>query len=310
MASDALSGAAYRSLTGLHLLLTYQCNYECEHCFVWGGPSQTGTMTDEVVEHILDEAAAAGTIRWIYFEGGEPFLYCETLCNGVRMARERGFRTGIVSNASWATSEAEALEKLAPLAGLVEDLSVSDDAYHGSRDVLRYPELARSAAQQLGIPVGTISVAEPGATQVAGTAGKLPAGESAVLYRGRAAELLAPRVAGVAWDRFDCCPWEELQAPERVHVDPYGNLHVCQGISIGNLLQRSLKDILAGYDPEAHPIVGPLLAGGPSELARRYELPHRAEYADHCHLCYECRRALRPRFEEQLTPDQMYGYRS
>ena len=148
-------------------------------------------------------------------------------------------------------------------------------------------------------------MAEPEATQVAGAAGKLPAGESAVLYRGRAAELLAPRAVGVAWDRFDTCPWEELQAPERVHVDPYGNLHVCQGISIGNLLRRSLKDILADYDPEAHPIVGPLLAGGPSELVRRYELPHRAKYADHCHLCYECRGALRLRFEEQLTPDQM-----
>jgi MoaA/NifB/PqqE/SkfB family radical SAM enzyme len=307
MASDALADTASKSLIGLHLLLTYECNYECEHCFVWGGPSQKGTMTEEVVEHILAEAAATETVQWIYFEGGEPFLYYETLCNGVREARERGFKTGIVTNAYWATSEAEAIDKLTPLAGLVDDLSVSDDNYHGSREGLRYPELARSAAQKLDIPIGVISVAEPEATQVAGAAGKLPAGESAVLYRGRAAELLAPRAVGVAWDRFDTCPWEELHAPERVHVDPYGNLHVCQGISIGNLLHRSLRDILADYDPEAHPIVGPLLAGGPSELVRRYELPHRAEYADHCHLCYECRGALRFRFEEQLTPDQMYG---
>ena len=32
-------------LTGLHLLLTYQCNLECDHCFVWGSPWQSGTMT-------------------------------------------------------------------------------------------------------------------------------------------------------------------------------------------------------------------------------------------------------------------------
>ena len=306
MSPDGVTRAASQSLTGLHLLLTYECNYECDHCFVWGGPSQKGTMTEDVIEHILAEAAAAG-IRWIYFEGGEPFLYYETLCNGVRMARAGGFKAGIVTNAYWATSEAEAIERLAPLAGLVDDLSVSDDNYHGSREGTRYPEIARGAAQRLGIPVDFISVAEPEATHAAGAAGKLPAGESAVLYRGRAAELLAPRVAGVAWDRFDRCPWENLRAPERVHVDPYGYLHVCQGISIGNLLQRSLSGILADYDPDAHPIVGPLLAGGPSELARRYDLPRRARYADHCHLCYECRRALRPRFQEQLTPDQMYG---
>jgi hypothetical protein len=307
MASAAVTSAASKSLTGLHLLLTYECNYECDHCFVWGGPSQEGTMTEDVIEHILAEAVATGTIQWIYFEGGEPFLYYEALCNGVRLARAVGFKTGIVTNAYWATSEAEAIERLMPLAGQVDDLSISDDIYHGSREGVRYPEIARCAARQLGIPVDFISVAEPEATQVAGAAGKLPAGESAVLYRGRAAERLSARAVGRPWQTLDCCPWEDLRAPQRIHVDPYGNLHVCQGISIGNLLQRPLKGILADYDADAHPIVGPLLAGGPSELARRYDLPRRSEYADHCHLCYECRRALRPRFEEQLTPDQMYG---
>lgn len=33
------------TLRGLHLLLTYQCNLECDHCFVWGSPWQAGTMT-------------------------------------------------------------------------------------------------------------------------------------------------------------------------------------------------------------------------------------------------------------------------
>ena len=33
------------ALSGLHLLLTYQCTFECDHCFGWGGPFQTGTMT-------------------------------------------------------------------------------------------------------------------------------------------------------------------------------------------------------------------------------------------------------------------------
>ncbi len=64
---------------------------------------------------------------------------------------------------------------------------------------------------------------------------------------------------------------------------------------------------MAGYDPDAHPIVGPLLAGGPAEIVRRYGLAHEAGYADHCHLCYRMRCALRARFPEVLTPDQMYG---
>ncbi|MDX2411211.1 MAG: hypothetical protein QNK34_04565 [Woeseiaceae bacterium] len=61
------------------------------------------------------------------------------------------------------------------------------------------------------------------------------------------------------------------------------------------------------YDADDHPIVGPLVAGGPAEIVRRYDLPHQDGYADHCHLCYKSRYALRERFPKILTPDQMYG---
>jgi len=294
-------------LSGLHLLLTYECNYECDHCFVWGGPSQNGTMTDETVKHILEQAEKLGTIEWIYFEGGEPSLYYERLCSGVRLAREHGFRVGIVTNACWAATDAQAMEWLRPFAGVIEDLSISDDAYHGSKDGLGQTHLARQAAERLAIPVDYISVAGPEAADVPGVSGQLPAGESAVLFRGRAAEKLASRVQPRPWKQFTECPWEELQHPERVHVDAFGNLQICQGISIGNLLERPLTEIMRDYDPHTHPIVGPLLAGGPVEMVNRYELPHEQAYADTCHLCYVSRCKLKDRFPDVLTPDQMYG---
>jgi hypothetical protein len=306
--TDSGTAPDRKPLTGLHLLLTYECNYECDHCFVWGGPSQTGTMTPEIVAHIIEQAIALGSIEWIYFEGGEAFLYYDTLVAGVRLARESGFRVGIVSNAYWATSDAEAKKWLQPLAGLVDDLSVSSDAYHGVDDGVTCPDIARSAALDLSMPLDFISVAAPEATDVAGAAGQLPAGESAVVFRGRAARKLASRVAAKPWEQFDRCPWEELRAPGRVHVDPFGNLHICQGISIGNLLKRPLPEIMRDYDPDDHPIVGPLLAGGPAGIVRRYDVPHEEGYADHCHLCYETRRLLRERFADVLTPDQMYGH--
>jgi MoaA/NifB/PqqE/SkfB family radical SAM enzyme len=294
-------------LSGLHLLLTYECNYECDHCFVWGGPSQTGTMTLETVEHILSQAKELGSIEWIYFEGGEALLYFETMIAGVHLAKESGFKVGIVSNSYWAATDAAALEWLKPLAGLVDDLSISSDDYHGSHEGVNYPEIARRAAQQLDIPVDFISVAEPEALDAEGATGQIPAGESAVVFRGRAADVLASRVEAKPWEQFDTCPWEDLREPERVHVDPFGNLHICQGISIGNLLKRPLTDIMSDYDADAHPIVGPLLAGGPAEIVRRYGLSHEEGYADHCHLCYKTRCALRQRFPDELTPDQMYG---
>jgi hypothetical protein len=109
------------------------------------------------------------------------------------------------------------------------------------------------------------------------------------------------------WTEFGECPHEDLREPGRVHVDPLGYVHICQGLALGNVFRTELREICAAYDPDAHPLVGPLLAGGPAELRRRYELPGEEAYADACHLCYEMRRALRARFPEILAPDQMYG---
>ncbi|MDJ0749287.1 MAG: radical SAM protein [Woeseiaceae bacterium] len=299
MSADSYPGKHSSTLTGLHLLLTYQCNYECDHCFVWGSPFQTGTMTIETIEHILAEAESLGTIDWIYFEGGEAFLYYPVLLGGILRAKALGFHVGIVTNAYWATADADAAKWLRPLAGLVDQLSVSSDGYHGSDQGPDQPGIARRAAKQLGIPTGLITIAEPGTADV-------PESESAVTYRGRAAELLASRADAKHWEQFSECPWEDLRQPGRVHVDPFGHLHICQGISIGNMLECSLAEIMADFDPDTHPIVGPLLAGGPAELVRRYDLPHKEGYADHCHLCYESRRVLRQRFPDELTPDQMY----
>lgn len=294
-------------LSGLHLLLTYECNFECDHCFVWGGPGRNGTMNAGTIEHILQQAKQAGTIEWIYFEGGEPFLHYALLQSGVLLAHQQGFKVGIVSNAYWATSDAEAGEWLRPFVGIVEDLSISDDDYHGSGDDPQPTRIARRAAEQLGIPVDFITVAGPAASDAPGAPGQLPTGESGVLFRGRAASKLASRVAAKPWLQFTECPWEDLRQPQRVHVDAFGNLHICQGISIGNLLERPLVEIMRDYQPDSHPIIGPLLAGGPAEIVARYGLPHQDGYADACHLCYQARCELRDRFPGILTPGQMYG---
>jgi hypothetical protein len=264
-------------ITGLHLLLTYQCTFECDHCFVWGSPWQTGTMTLANIREILRQGVELGTVESIYFEGGEPALYYSILLRGVQEARALGFHTGIVSNAYWANSLEDALEVLKPFAGLLDDLSVSSD------------------------------LAKPEALQDTEQVGQLPLGDASVMYRGRAAVKLAPQVEHHPWHGYTRCPYEDLEDPGRVHVDPLGYLHVCQGICMGNLFQSPLKELVATYDPQNMPVISALLAGGPAEIVRRYGLPHQENYADACHLCYEARLALRERFPELLAPDQVYG---
>jgi hypothetical protein len=295
-------------LTGLHLLLTYQCNYECDHCFVWGAPSQEGVVTLAQVREIMRQAQALGTVTSIYLEGGEPFLYYPLMVRAAQEAAELGFQVGVVTNNYWATTVEDAVEWLRPLAGLVQDLSVSTDLFHADEMVSQQSRNALAAAELLGIPVDTLVCGVPeGApgypTQAAGE----PVESGSIMFKGRAAVKLVEGVARRPWREFTECPYERLDDPGRVHVDHLGHLHVCQGLTMGSMFERPLAELVAAYDPHAHPVVGPLLAGGPAALVERYDLPHEAAYVDTCHLCYTAREMLRERFPEVLGPGQMYG---
>lgn len=284
-------------LSGLHILLTYQCTFECDHCFVWGSPRQTGTLSLEQVKLVLEQAREAG-VESIYFEGGEPFLFYPILVQGVHLAAEMGFSVGIVSNAYWATSVADATEWLRPMAGRLADFTVSSDVFHCGECLGEQPQNALVAAKWLGIPTGMISIGQPeGAEHEQGE----------VMYRGRAAVKLVERAGRRPWREFDSCPHEDLRDPGRAHLDPFGNVHICQGIVIGNVFEAPLNQICEAYCADEHPICGPLLDGGPAALVEEYHIPHDETYADACHLCYEARLALRKEFPALLIPDQMYG---
>ncbi|MBW1880189.1 MAG: radical SAM protein [Deltaproteobacteria bacterium] len=294
-------------LSGLHFLLTYKCTYECDHCFVWGSPDQSGVFTLAQLEDVFQQALDLGTVREMYFEGGEPFLYHPILLHAVARAHALGFWTGIVSNGYWATTVDDAAAWLRPLmeAGL-DSIDVSRDELHGLE-----PDTAGNAvaaAERLSLEVSPIAIEAPtGYCDPAGFEPGAPITGGGVRYRGRAAENLVEGLPRLAWESFDTCPWENLTDPGRVHVDPLGYLHLCQGVVIGNLFENPLKEIVAAYDPAAHPVVGPLLEGGPVELVRRYGLAHEEGYVDACHLCYRARVALRERFPEVLAPGNVYG---
>lgn len=294
-------------LSGLHFLLTYQCNFECDHCFLWGSPRQSGTMTLAQINEILEQAKEHPSINSIYFEGGEAFLYYPILLKGVQLAHELGFETGIVSNGYWATTQEDALEWLHPFAEILDEISVSSDLYHYNEELSQQAKNAQAAARELGISLGYISIAQPDELSAELGTDQLPEGVSGIKYQGRAVAKLAHLVEGYAWQSFTECPYEDLREPGRVHPDLFGHMHICQGISIGNLFETPINEICESYNPDEHPITGALLAGGPAELVRRHNLSPQEKYADACHLCDWARRELRTQFKEILVPDQMYG---
>jgi hypothetical protein len=297
------------NLTGLHLLLTNICNYECDHCFVWGSPFASGTFTLADIRGVYDEAEKIGTIESIYFEGGEPFLYYPVMLAAARMAKERGFKVGIVTNGYFGTCVEDAIQWLLPVKGIgVDELSVSNDEFHYNSPMNSFASVAAQAAKELGLPVGFLNLEKPENSLEKSMKEKgEPIVGGGVRFKGRAVEKLTEGLPRKAWDGFNECPDEDFEKLGRVHLDPVGYVHICQGVTLGNFRKTPLSEIFKHYDPKTEPIIGPLMAGGPAELVRRYDVEHEETYVDACHLCYDARLKLRERFPEKLAPDQMYG---
>jgi hypothetical protein len=296
-------------LTGLHFLLSYLCNSECDHCFVYCSPRARGTFSRAQLRRLLDEADAIGSIEWIYFEGGEPFLFYPIMLEGIKMARERGYRVGVVTNSYFATDPEDAASWLEPLAEMgIEDLSISNDPYHYEDEQNNPALIAYRAAKKAGLPAAEIHIDTPTVAPGEADANKgRPVVGGTTMFRGRAADKLTAGLPRRPWEELVECPHEELVAPQRVHLDSYGNVHICQGISMGNAWETPLSKQVGDYDAGSHPICGPLVRGGPARLAEEYDVAHEETYVDECHFCYCARTALLGRFPDYLAPRQVYG---
>lgn len=298
---------------GIHLLLTYKCNASCGHCFLSCGPRRKGVMAaDEAIEY-MDDSLKAGYISHFFVEGGEPFLYPETLTSVVEAAKERGIWIGALTNGFWAFSEAKAKETLAPLAraGLAS-LGISTDAWHSEFVPVENAERAAKTATALGIEAD-LMVCRGGPTSEAVLAGLLRDGfgfhAGNVVCRGRAADSSACASPEKDWRALSTCH-ATFGGDSRVHIGPFGEIHLCQGLLLGeDAREKPLADIFASFDPARHPICSALGEGGPAALARfaaDYGFKPSERYTDSCQLCFEARRHLQPYFPDLLGPAEVY----
>ena len=61
-------GRRHVVLNGIHLLLTYACTNECDHCFLHCSPEARGTFTCEQLRRVFEEVERVGTVRTVYGE--------------------------------------------------------------------------------------------------------------------------------------------------------------------------------------------------------------------------------------------------
>ena len=298
-------------ITQIHIIATYMCTMSCEHCFVCGSPSSEGTFTPSQVSALLDQTGMLETVDTIYFDGGEPFLFYPVLLDGIRQARDRGYAVGVVTNGYFATSDENARFFIEPLKDLgIADLSISDDIFHYENRQENAARRAFAAAKDTGLPAAILALDSGGSgPDIRGSPREEKKGiitDGGIMFRGRAAAKLSQYAEMRDWREFTTCPYEDLENPSRLHVDAYGNLQICQGISIGNIWKRPLADLVRDYSPASHPICGPLIRGGPARLARDLGYTPPDTVADACHLCWLARKSCREKFLGILEPAQVY----
>ena len=120
---------------------------------------------------------------------------------------------------------------LSPLVGKIQDLTISSDLFHFSEKVSQQSKYVTQVARQLNIPLGIICIEQPEKKAIS-TIGQIPSTAASIMFRGRAAEKLTSKATLISSYFIYECPHENLADPGRVHIDPFGNMHICQGISI------------------------------------------------------------------------------
>ncbi len=94
-----------------------RCNIRCEHCVATGEITDSRTMDHDRAIEIIAELAQAG-VSGISFSAGEPMLYLNEITELVKLCRQLGIYTRIVTNSFWAKT-AESADSL--VAGLKEN---------------------------------------------------------------------------------------------------------------------------------------------------------------------------------------------
>ncbi len=87
-----------------------RCNLSCEHCVATEDIPDSGNMGLERAKEIIVELGRAN-VGGVSFSAGEPFLYFDEIVELVKLCREVGIYTRVVTNSFWAKT-AEASDRL------------------------------------------------------------------------------------------------------------------------------------------------------------------------------------------------------
>jgi pyruvate-formate lyase-activating enzyme len=302
------------TLNTLTLLVTYRCNYNCDHCVFRSGPHRTEVMDEALARRAIAEAQRlVPTLELVTFSGGEPFLVPDLLRTLHAYAADLDLTCGVVTNAFWARSRQAALAALEPLAehGLV-DFTTSLDVYHLAYAPAERVRVALEAALDLGLRTHLNIVVRSGSDVREANAHEVLGMSKAALQRVTCCEF-SPTLVGSAADRLTAADVVTIDDPDALRaacpyvlrsltITPGGTVHGCCGVGgasddgpsallrIGSLLEETLEEL---HDRMTRNLAFHVIAReGPYallELGWQTDpaLAVRSEFAHICDVCHE-----------------------
>lgn len=286
---------------GISLILTKKCNALCRHCGFNSGPGNSETMTKEEAKYYIGSARNLASLKMVSFTGGEPFLYYPLVYEIMSFARGLGLASEIVSNSYWASSYAEAYDRLGELRemGLVNYVTSLDD-FHIEFIQMDSIHNAINAAYDLGLKV-TVKTLEYESAVIKSkdiaTLLNITPNDRFVLqgltpvHEGR-----AKGIAGFKTDNLNSTNINFLGGCDKIikfpAVEPTGNLFPCCGFGngarlAGNGLSEDFYELLVRMQNNL--LFNLLATAGPLEIYRRVKerMPQLQEpiFSNPCEMC-------------------------
>lgn len=141
----------YLNMRKLAFGYSTRCNIRCEHCVATEDLPAGQKMDHDKAKEIIVEMAQAG-VGGISFSAGEPFLYFNKIVELVKLCRQIGIYTRIVTNSFWAKTAASSDHHVSELKknGLCQ-LRLSYSRWHQKNVNRNYVLNAARSCQKIGL---------------------------------------------------------------------------------------------------------------------------------------------------------------
>jgi len=266
-------------MSNIGLVMTYKCQVACPHCVIEAGPHRKEEVSLDNAFHWIREIAdyRKGHVKILALTGGEPFYNIDNLKKISAYAESCGLLVSVVTNAYWATTEEEAVRVLQEIPG-IKMISYSADIYHQKSIPLQRVKNAINAAKKCDLPyyisVTTENKNDEGYKQIIRELKESTNEDKIVTVTTFPAGRALKNLGKIDYETSEEPPVYSCTSASSPIIFPDGkvtacigpviDLHSCHPLSLGDLHQNSLQEILDGA--EINPVLQAIRIWGPRKL--------------------------------------------